>query len=139
VEPKIVQFDTVYSPEIINVRTKVFVREQGIDLELDFDGLDEDALHILVFANSKSVGTGRMLDDGHIGRIAVLKDFRGQGIGAMIVKALIKEAKNKNYKRLYLGSQLYATAFYEKLGFKTCGEVFMDAGLEHIEMEMLLT
>ena len=134
----IVQFDATNAPSIIHVRTEVFVKEQGIDSEIDFDGLDEVATHVLVSVGDKPVATGRILDDGHIGRIAVLKLFRRQGQGVKVVEALVGEAKKKKYKRVYLGSQTHAIEFYEKLGFNVCGEVFMDAGLEHVEMEMML-
>ncbi len=135
---RIVQFNDTNSPDIISIRTQVFVEEQGIDLEIDFDGLDEVATHALVMSGNVSVGTGRILNDGHIGRIAVLKSARKQGVGAMVLKVLICEAQSRGYKRVYLGSQMHATSFYEKLGFNACGEVFMDAGLEHIEMEIFL-
>ncbi len=135
---KIVQFNAENASYIVDVRTQVFVEEQGIDTKLDFDGLDKVATHALVFVGGKGIGTGRILDDGHIGRIAVLKAFRQQSVGAEIVAILLSEAKKRKYKRVYLGSQIHATEFYKKLGFKTCGDVFMDAGLEHIEMEMFL-
>ncbi len=135
---RIVKFDHQYSSEIIRIRTDVFVDEQGIDSKLDFDGLDKIATHVLVFSQGNAIGTGRILNDGHIGRIAVLKAYRNQGIGAAALSALLAETKKRNYQRIYLGSQMHAVAFYEKFGFKTCGNVFMDAGLEHIEMERLL-
>lgn len=135
---KIVKFDDVNSPDIIHIRSQVFVEEQGIDPKLDFDGLDEIAMQVLVVIDGMNVGTGRMLNDGHIGRIAVLKSARKLGVGSTIISVLINEAKKKNYRRVYLGSQMHAKEFYKKLGFNTCGEVFMDAGLEHIEMEILL-
>ncbi|MCF6189258.1 MAG: GNAT family N-acetyltransferase [Cocleimonas sp.] len=135
----IVEFDKEYGPDIIHIRTAVFIDEQGIDSKLDFDGLDEVATHVLVIADDVSTGTGRILKDGHIGRIAVLKYARKEGVGAMVMDALITVAKERGYKRVYLGSQLPAKSFYEKLGFKTCGEAFMDAGLQHVEMEMILS
>ncbi|MEE9309644.1 MAG: GNAT family N-acetyltransferase [Cocleimonas sp.] len=135
---KLVPFDEVYSPEITHIRTEVFVKEQGIDSKIDFDGLDGVATHVLVVSRGESVGTGRILNDGHIGRIAVLKSARKQGVGAMVLEALVGEAKKRHYNRVYLGSQMHATVFYEKLGFHVCGEIFMDAGLEHVEMEMFL-
>ena len=137
-DANIVQFDVENASSISNIRTQVFVKEQGIDLEIDFDGLDEVATHVLVSIDAEYVGTGRILSDGHIGRIAVLKPFRGKGVGAKVVESLIGEAEEKNYKRVYLGSQMHAIGFYKNLGFNTCGTIFMDAGLEHIEMEILL-
>ncbi len=133
---KLVQFDVVNSSDIIYLRTQVFVKEQGIALEIDFDGLDEVATHVLVVSGNLSVGTGRILEDGHIGRIAVLKSARKQGVGTMVLKALIREAKKRGYKRVYLGAQIQVTGFYEKLGFNVCSDVFLDAGLEHIKMEL---
>lgn len=134
---QIVGFDKEFSPDIIRIRTAVFVDEQGIDTKLDFDGLDVVATHVLAFSQGNAIGTGRILNDGHIGRIAVLKDYRNQGVGAATLSVLLTEAKKRNYQRIYLGSQMHAVAFYENFGFKTCGDVFMDAGLEHIEMEIL--
>ena len=135
---RIVNFDNKYSTEIKSIRTQVFVEEQGIDSAIDFDGLDEEAIHVLIDVQGNAIGTGRILDDGHIGRIAVLKNYRSRGVGALILKTIIAEAKKCDFKCVYLGSQLPAVGFYKKLGFKTRGEVFIDAGLEHIEMELLL-
>lgn len=135
---RIVSFENNNKSKIRKIRTSVFVEEQGIDSKVDFDGLDEVAAHVLVCTNDNAVATGRVLEDGHIGRIAVLKEFRGVGVGASVVKALIKVAKKKDFSRVYLGSQTHAIGFYEKLGFKVCSEVFIDADLEHVEMEMLL-
>ena len=135
---QVVRFDNRYRPDIINIRTTVFVDEQGIDARIDFDGLDEVATHVLVLSQNKAIATGRMLDDGHIGRIAVLKEYRKQGVGAKVLQALLVNAQAKGFVRVYLGSQIHAADFYKKLGFSICGEVFMDAGLEHIEMELYL-
>jgi len=135
VHTQLVKFDSRYRPNIINIRTTVFVDEQGIDSRIDFDGLDEVATHVLVFFQDEAIATGRMLDDGHIGRIAVLKEHRKHGVGAKVLQALLENAQVKGFSRVYLGSQTHATGFYKKLGFTICGEVFMDAGLEHIEME----
>ena len=137
-DTQVVQFDSRYRPDIINIRTAVFVDEQGIDARIDFDGLDEVATHVLIFSQGTAIATGRILDDGHIGRIAVLKTYRKQGAGTKVLQALLKNAKAKGFTRVYLGSQIHATDFYKKLGFSVCGEVFMDAGLEHIEMELYL-
>jgi len=137
-DAQIVRFDSSYRPDIINIRTLIFVDEQGINSTIDFDGLDEVATHVLVFSQNKAIATGRMLDDGHIGRIAVLKEHRKQGVGAKVLQALLENAQVKGFSRVYLGSQIHAAGFYKKLGFTICGEVFMDAGLEHIEMERYL-
>ena len=135
---RVVSFADDNASTIIKIRTNVFVKEQGIDSKIDFDGLDKTATHVLVYRRDNAIATGRMLDDAHIGRIAVLKEFRSSGAGTSVVLALIKVAKQKDFPRVYLGSQTHAVGFYEKLGFNVCSEVFIDAGLEHVEMEILL-
>ena len=138
IDTKIVTFNNEYSPKIIHIRTRVFVKEQGVDASIDFDGLDEKAVHVLVLSNNKAIGTARILEDGHIGRVAVLKEHRKKGAGYAAISALIETAKQKGLKRVYLGSQIHASKFYKNMGFKTCGEEFMDAGIKHIEMEYYL-
>lgn len=134
-EPPIVEFDDRYAPEIKRIRNAVFTHEQSIDEAIDFDGQDATAVHVLVRAGQGYVATGRMLSDGHIGRLAVLKEHRGQGLGALAVCALMDEAKRRSMRRVYLGSQKQAVGFYRKLGFCECGEPFVEAGIEHVEME----
>lgn len=134
-ETTVVDFDEQYAPQIRMIRNTVFTSEQHIDPNKDFDGQDGDAIHVLILCQGKYVGTGRMLRDGHIGRLAVLKEYRGQGLGAEIVLSLINEAKNKNLKRVYLGSQKQAVGFYKKLGFAVYGEAFTEVGIEHVYME----
>ena len=111
------------------------MKEQNVDANIDFDGRDKDAIHVLVYSNNKAIATARMLDDGHIGRVAVLKEYRRQGFGAHAVHALVKNANKQGAKRLYLYAQVHATAFYKKLGFNICGKEFAEAGIAHIEME----
>jgi predicted GNAT family N-acyltransferase len=79
-----------------------------------------------------------MLGDGHIGRLAVLKEFRGRGLGAAAVRALVEEAGRSGMERVYLGSQSHAVGFYQKLGFSVCGAPYNEAGIEHVHMELLL-
>ena len=131
----IVKFDKQYASEIKKIRNEVFTTEQGIDANLDFDGQDRDAVQILVIYDGKYVGTGRMLSDGHIGRLAVLKAYRGRGLGAKAVLALVKEAGTTGMKRVYLGAQKHAVGFYEKLGFTVYGEPYIEVNIEHIHME----
>ena len=137
-ETTIVRFDEQHAPEIRRIRNRVFTEEQHIDEEIDFDGQDPGSVHVLVTSGGRYVGTGRMLGDGHIGRLAVLKEFRGRGLGAAAVRALVEEAGKSSMERVYLGSQDHAVGFYEKLGFSVCGEPYNEAGIEHIHMELLL-
>ena len=135
IETIVVKFDEQYAHEIKNIRNNVFTNEQHIDEDMDFDGQDRDAVHVLVVCKGKYVGVGRMLNDGHIGRLAVLKEYRGRGLGAKLVLTLIKEAKNIGIRRVYLGAQKHAVGFYEKLGFSAYGEPYTEVNIEHIHME----
>lgn len=134
----IVAFEGENETSIRQIRTRVFIEEQAVDPELDFDGLDKSAIHVLVRLDGQPVATGRMLEDGHIGRIAVLKNYRGRGVGSKIVMCLIEEAKSRGYNRIYLGAQTHALGFYSGLGFTPYGDEFIDAGIMHRSMERIL-
>ena len=138
IQVKNVAFDSENEQSIRSIRENVFINEQFIAPEIEFDGLDSSAIHAVVIVDGKPVGTGRILSDGHIGRIAIVRDFRGQGLGSKIVLSLIDEAKKSGYQRVYLGSQKQAIDFYTKLGFTPFGEEFMEAGIVHLSMEKAL-
>lgn len=135
----IVPFDHHYAPEIEAIRRAVFTGEQGIDTRKDFDGQDPQAIHALIALDGTYVGTGRMLADGHIGRLAVHRAHRGKGLGAQLVRCLTEQAGCMGLKRVYLGAQKQARGFYEALGFTTYGKPFVEVGIEHVHMEMRLT
>ncbi len=137
-EVKNVEYSGESKDFIREVRDTVFIKEQQIDPEIEFDGLDDVAVHALVTFEGKPVGTGRILDDGHIGRIAIVKAFRSKGLGSKIVLSLIDEAIEKGYERVYLGSQKHAIDFYTKLGFQPYGEEFIEADIPHLSMEKRL-
>jgi hypothetical protein len=120
--------------DICKIRYKVFVDEQNVPEELEIDGFDDDAVHVLVMLDDKAIGTGRILSDGHIGRVAVLKQYRGQGVGKLIMKKLIESAKDNQLESLWLSSQWYARGFYSDLNFECIGEKFEEAGIDHIKM-----
>lgn len=123
---------------ICSIRETVFIKEQGVPPELEYDECDAQAIHVLVWLNGQAVGTGRILGDGHIGRIAILAQYRGRGLGAALVGLLVNEAKRTGLNRVYLGAQIHAVGFYEKLGFVVYGDEFMDAGIPHRHMEQNL-
>ena len=89
---------------------------------------------LVTAAGNRPVGTGRMKPDGHIGRMAVLKDCRGQGIGSAILTALLDIARQQQWSEVYLHAQVAAIPFYVKHGFTANGEQFMDAGIPHQSM-----
>ena len=120
--------------DICKVRFKVFVDEQNVPEELEIDGFDDEATHILILSDDKAIGTGRILADGHIGRVAVLKEFRGQGMGKLIMKKLINWAQDNNLETLWLSSQWHARGFYIDLDFACTGDMFEEAGIDHIKM-----
>ncbi|MFT5704447.1 MAG: putative GNAT family N-acyltransferase [Shewanella sp.] len=120
------------------IRNTVFSGEQNVDPAIDFDGKDLTAFHSLVFVDGQPAGTGRMLADGHLGRIAILKEYRGEGLGSKIIESLTKIAVVNGYGRVYLGSQKHAIKFYEKLGFTPFGDEYVEANIEHISMEQTL-
>jgi len=131
-------FNNKSKKQIRTVRENVFINEQGISPEIEFDGLDNSAIHAVLCIKGQAVGTGRILNDGHIGRIAVISEFRNKGLGSKIVISLIDEAIKKGYKRVYLGAQKQAIDFYSKLGFTPFGETFIEAGIAHLSMEKIL-
>ena len=127
-----------HTEDICAIRYEVFVDEQNVPEELEIDGLDGNAKHVLTFVDDVPIGTGRILSDGHIGRVAVLKNYRGLGIGKSIMKELIKCAQDMSLEKVWLSSQWHAHSFYLDLGFVCVGEVYKEAGIEHIKMFRVL-
>ena len=127
-----------HTDDICAIRYEVFVDEQNVPEELEIDGLDDKAKHVLTFVDGLPIGTGRILSDGHIGRVAVLKNYRGLGIGKSIMKELVKCAQDLSLKKVWLSSQWHAHSFYLDLGFVCVGEVYKEAGIEHIKMFRVL-
>ena len=138
VDVNIVAFDEANKESIRLVREQVFIQEQHIDPEIEFDGLDTQAVHVLVVDGEQPLGTGRILANGHIGRIAIMQVARGQGLGVKVVRALVEYAKQQGYPKVDLGAQTHAVDFYRKLGFTPYGDEFMEANIPHQAMEMLL-
>lgn len=132
-EIKMVAFDHQYSELIRQVRDDVFIKEQCIDPEIEFDGLDDQAAHVLVVEDGVALGTGRILSDGHIGRIAIIKAARGRGLGAKQSQRWLSLPNNKGIE-VDLGAQTHAIDFYRKLGFSPIGDEFMEANIPHQAM-----
>ena len=116
------------------LRQQVFVVEQGVPAELELDEMDAQSLHAIAYQDGVPVATGRLLPDGHIGRMAVRQDARGAGTGSLVLCALMDEARRRGDREVVLHAQLSARDFYARHGFEPEGEVFMDAGIEHIAM-----
>ena len=121
------------------IRETVFIHEQQVPVELEGDGLDADCLHVLAAdAAGNPIGTARLLPDGHIGRMAVLKAWRGRGVGSALLQLLLAEATKLKLERVVLNAQTYAAGFYAKFGFQAVGEEFRDAGIPHVKMVLPL-
>jgi predicted GNAT family N-acyltransferase len=126
-------------PLLKSVRETVFIREQGVPAELEWDGVDEGCRHALALSlQGQAIGSGRILANGHIGRIAVLPEWRKQKVGTAIMEALLYYARAHDYKQVDVDAQTHALPFYRSFGFVEQGEEFMDAGLPHIKMFLKL-
>lgn len=121
--------------EAQRVREAVFVVEQGVPREIELDEWDERCDHALAYdAAGQVIGTGRLLPDGHVGRMAVLREARGQGVGARLLEALIERARTRGMGRVVLNAQTHAVPFYSRFGFAVEGATFMEAGIPHVTM-----
>lgn len=119
------------------VRQQVFVIEQNIPEELEFDGADANALHLLALHRKRdAVGTGRLEANGKIGRLAVVAAFRGRGLGSNLLIELVRTAGEAGLERVHLHAQLHALAFYERHGFVRRGDTFDEGGIEHVVASM---
>jgi predicted GNAT family N-acyltransferase len=117
------------------VRQAVFVIEQKVPLELEWDDMDAQCLHAVACdGEANAIGTARLLPDGHIGRMAVLQAARGSGIGGAMLRALMREAARRGHASVLLHAQTHAEAFYLRHGFRREGDVFMEAGMPHVQM-----
>lgn len=124
-----------HAPLLTELRMEVFVAEQGVPAELEIDAFDPHCVHVLTRdAEGNAIGTGRLLPDGKIGRMAVRARVRRRGVGRAILAFLLAHARGLNHRRVYLDAQLSALPFYERLGFTTEGEPFMEAGIPHQRM-----
>lgn len=122
-----------------DVRTEVFLVEQRVPVELEWDEMDAVSLHAAAFdAAGRALATGRLLPDGHIGRMAVRCDARAQGLGSVILTALMQAAKQRGQREVMLNAQIHAEGFYTRFGFAREGAEFDDAGIPHICMRCRL-
>jgi predicted GNAT family N-acyltransferase len=119
------------------IREDVFVEEQQIPLALEFDAIDAQCLHAVVYAGNDAVGTGRLLPDGYIGRIAVRRAARGMGVGTQVLQGLLDKARERGQRQVTLNAQIQAEPFYAHFGFVREGAPFDEAGIAHIAMTLV--
>nr|WP_198980827.1 GNAT family N-acetyltransferase [Herbaspirillum sp. ASV7] len=121
------------------IRFEVFVDEQKVPAEIELDEMDALSIHAVAYDEAgQPLATGRLLPDGHIGRMAVRRAGRGQGVGGAVLQALIDAARQRGDREVILNAQTHAAPFYARYGFAREGEEFMEAGIPHITMRASL-
>ena len=116
------------------IRRIVFIEEQQVPEELEWDEYDELSTHFLATVNGKVIANARLKPDGQIGRMAVLAEYRHLGIGGKLLRLVLKNALSQNFKQVYLHAQVDAIPFYEKQKFIALGDIFYEANIPHREM-----
>lgn len=126
---------TAARPLAAPVRFTVFVEEQKVPEDAEIDDWDPQCVHALAFdARGRVLGTGRLLPDGHIGRMAVLKEARQGGVGSALLAALMAEARRHGHPRAALSAQTHAIPFYRRHGYVVVSGEYMDCGIPHVDM-----
>lgn len=118
------------------IRTLVFIQEQGIAEADEWDEQDAISQHFVIYDQDQPIATARLLQNNSVGRVAVLKAYRGQGLGQMIMLDIIAYARQQGRAFLHLSSQVHAMSFYQQLGFVVQGDEYDECGILHIEMIM---
>ena len=122
-----------------DIRQRVFMVEQGVSADLEWDGIDQDCRHALAQdGERRPIGCARLLPDGHIGRVAVLAEWRGRGVGDALLERMIALAREVGHTRVMLNAQTHALAFYARHGFVAFGPEYDDAGIPHRAMQRAL-
>lgn len=121
-----------------DIRFEVFVQEQGVPAEEEIDANDPLSIHAIAWSEGVAAACGRLLPDGHIGRMAVRKPYRRQGVGAMVMAHLIERARQRGDREVVLSAQTHALGFYEKFGFTAYGPEYLDCDIPHRDMRKIL-
>lgn len=130
------------SAEARQIREEVFQKEQGVLPEEEFDGSDRHSESLVMSEDGKPIATGRIVigqrGEAMIGRLACIKEKRGTGCGKTVMERLIERCMEKGFDTVYVHAQTRAKGFYKRLGFEEYGEVFMEAGIPHINMKKVI-
>jgi predicted GNAT family N-acyltransferase len=144
-EPRLIMIeigdDRARMQQAWDIRRRVFIEEQQVPEEIELDADDLRAFHAVALEGGRPVGCGRMLEQGEyvkIGRMAVIRERRGAGVGRRILEFLVESARRRGFKRAALDAQLHAEGFYLKQGFTPVGEIFEEASILHRRMERAL-
>jgi len=125
--------------QLKNIREKVFIQEQKVTPQLEWDGMDEKAIHFLVFNDKAAIGCARAIvikDHMQLGRMAILKEYRGQGIGGALIEKAMTIAKLNQLSAIYISAQCHAIDFYKKFGFEVKSDIYLDAEIPHRDMTL---
>ena len=136
---EIVKWIDGYAP-LSMIREKVFIEEQKVTPQLEWDGRDEEAIHFLAYQDEKVIGCARaFVFENHmqLGRMAVLKEYRNKGIGSFLIEKAITTAKLNQLSKISISAQCHAIDFYKKFGFEVTSEIYLDAGISHQDMELI--
>lgn len=131
------RYEAAWWDEIVALRLRVYVDEQAVPLEEELDDLDHVAIHWAALDEGRVVGTARLVlgdGDAKFGRLAIEKAWRRRGLGSRLLEVAVARARAAGAPRVILDAQIRVTALYEGLGFRAVGEVFLDAGIDHIRM-----
>lgn len=123
---------------LAGIRREVFVVEQRVPEAEEWDDWDAVSRHVIALAGGAGIGTGRLLPDGRIGRMAVRKAWRGRGVGSALLSVLVQLARDQGHGETRLHAQTHALSFYARHGYIPVGDEFMEAGIPHIEMRLQL-
>ena len=126
---------------LIQVRKEVFIKEQNVPVYLEMDDEDASAMHLIAINDDFVIGTCRLIfetDYIKLGRLAVLKEYRYQGIASELLNYAEVQAKLHNYSSIHLGAQVQAIDFYEKNGYYIISDIFLDADIPHKMMEKII-
>lgn len=126
--------------QVFDIRKKVFIEGQNVPIEIEMDNYDETSEHFIAYLKNEPIGCARVRQNDYIKleRIAIIKEHRNNGYGSKLTEYLIDYCKQKNLQEILIHSQLYVVDFYKKFGFKRVGEIFDEAGIEHIKMILKL-
>lgn len=132
----VVQTDWAHDAQNLRaVRRAVFIDEQGVPEAMEWDEHDATSLHFLVTTVAgEPIGCARLLPDGHVGRMAVMPEWRGQGVGKALLAAVLRAARTRGHAALLLSAQTHAAGFYQAAGFSVMGDEYEEAGIPHVAM-----
>lgn len=127
-----------HAPALRYVREQVFIHEQHVPVDLEWDDLDADASHLLAYFENQPIACARIIHYQSIGRMAVAKEWRNHGLGRAMLFAAIQVCQQHGGKLITLSAQTHAIAFYEKAGFTVCSQSYWDANILHVDMQLTL-